>query len=672
MVQTLHARRKPFLVLARGLAILFAFSGLACAQPAGPAYAALSRAYEAARARDYDSAITAFLQATQAAPDRADIRKDLAYTYLKVGENERARQQFRLAMDLDPSDIQVALEYAFLCNELKRQAEARRIFDRIRRTGNAVAEQAFQNIDVPLAAGIDRWQKALALGPDNFSAHFELATLAEQRDELELAARHYEQAWRLLPDRRSVLVDLGRVWKALDRAGDANAALLAASRGGEPRAAELARELLPERYPFVSEFRSALELDPANVELRRELGYLLLRMDRQSEAETEFRYLTEHTPDDLLAATQLGFLLYSRGDREAAMPLFDRVLAGKDEDLANRVRAVLHLPQMKVHSQSQPASIDAKIMAERSIKAGYMKDALKYLQVAHEADPGDFDVMLKLGWTYNVLHLDRQAIPWFDLARRSPDPKTAAEADKAWRNLHAGMERIRTSVWLYPLFSSRWNDLFGYGQVKTELRTGWFIEPYASVRFAGDSRLNVGSSIYPEYLAENAFIIAAGLHTHTWHGLTGWFEAGSSLSYVTGHKLPDYRGGVSAVRTFGTMLNGESSGWFADTMLDAVFVSRFNNDMLFYDESRAGYTAGPASFRIQFYSACDLTMDTERQYWANVIEAGGGIRLHAAWMPPPMYITGALLRGGYLPNDDFRHLPNFNDVRAGFWYAFTH
>ena len=26
-------------------------------------------------------------------------------------------------------------------------------------------------------------------------------------------------------------------------------------------------------------------------------------------------------------------------------------------------------------------------MAERSIKAGYMKDALKYLEAAHEADP---------------------------------------------------------------------------------------------------------------------------------------------------------------------------------------------------------------------------------------------------------------------------------------------
>src|SRR5581483_3738485 len=100
-----------------------------------------------------------------------------------------------------------------------------------------------------LADGIDRWRKALAMSAGRFSDHFELATLAEQRDELDLAAEHYESAWRILPDRRSVLVALGRVWKQLNRLDDANAALLAASRGGEPRAAEMARELLPDRYP---------------------------------------------------------------------------------------------------------------------------------------------------------------------------------------------------------------------------------------------------------------------------------------------------------------------------------------------------------------------------------------------------------------------------------------
>ena len=29
--------------------------------------------------------------------------------------------------------------------------------------------------------------------------------------------------------------------------------------------------------------------------------------------------------------------------------------------------------------------------------------------------------MLKLGWTYNMLHDDRDAVRWFDLARHSDD-----------------------------------------------------------------------------------------------------------------------------------------------------------------------------------------------------------------------------------------------------------
>ena len=215
------------------LLIFFAAAAIAFAQAPAPA----DRAYAALRARDYETAIAAFL----AAPATASIRKDLAYTYLKIGEPELARDQFHEAMRLDPADTAAALEYAFLCFETRQQAEARRVFDRIRKTGNPTAEQAFHNIDDPLAEGISRWRKAIELGADNFSVHFELATLAEQRDDLTLAATQYERAWRLIPERRTVLVDLGRVWKAMGRADDATAALLAASRGGEPRAAEQAR-----------------------------------------------------------------------------------------------------------------------------------------------------------------------------------------------------------------------------------------------------------------------------------------------------------------------------------------------------------------------------------------------------------------------------------------------
>ena len=652
--------------------VFFALCAAAAAQTADPAYEPLSHAYEALRAHDYDRAVAGFRQAIEAAPRRASIRKDLAYTYLKIGENEAAKEQFRDARQIDPADLQIAMEYAFLCYESKEQpaqakAEARRIFDRIRRTGNDTAEQAFHNIDDPLAAGIDRWRNAIALAGGNFSAHYELASLAEQRDALELAAEHYEKAWRLLPDRRSVLLDLGRVWKLLNRGDRAKAALLAASRGGEPRAAEMARELLPSRYPYVAEFRAALDLDPDNVELRRELAYLLLRMDSKTEAEREFAFLAEHAPGDLLSATQLGFLLYARGERAAAMPLFERVLAGTDEDLANRVRAVLHVPQvLRSKPEAAPQSIDAKVMAERSLKAGYLQDAVRYLEIAHETDPGDFDAMRKLGWSYNGLHQDLLAERWFDLARKSPDPEIAADADRAWRNLRRATGTIRISSWFFPIYSTRWQDFFGYAQGKAELRTNWFLVPYASVRFVGDTRVDMGPTMM---LSESSFIAGVGVHTAPWRGVTGWFEAGSAIGYVSGHMLPDYRGGVSAARARGHSLQGEGGGWFADTTADGVFVSRFGNDFLLYSQSRVGYTLGPKMFRAQFYCNGNLTLDTSRQAWANFGETGPGVRVHHALMPEGMYFTVNLLRGMYMVKTGNS---NFNDFRLGVWYAFTY
>ena len=177
------------------LSLLLLVPMLAYAQPpaADPAYEPLRKAYQLLEGKQYDEAIVFFLNGIEAAPARAAIRKDLAYTYLRVGETEEARDQFAAVVRIDPADFHAALEYAFLCHDTKMQAEARRVFDRIRKSGDPVsrstAEKAFQNIDGPLAAGIERWNRALALAPEEFNGHYELAGLAEQRDELELAAR---------------------------------------------------------------------------------------------------------------------------------------------------------------------------------------------------------------------------------------------------------------------------------------------------------------------------------------------------------------------------------------------------------------------------------------------------------------------------------------------------
>lgn len=659
---------------------------VAAGQSNDPAYHTLQRAYDALRQKEYDQAVMAFQQAIAIAPGRPAIHKDLAYTLLKIGENEAARDQFAEAVRLDPADEHVALEYAFLCYETKQQAVARRIFDRIRRNGNATAEQAFENIDRPLREGIERWQKALAMSPDNFSAHQELARLAEQRDQLDLAAEHYEQAWRLKPGERSLMLDLGRVWKAQGRSEEANAVLLAASRGAQPRVAEQARELLPARYPYVYEFEKALELDPKNYELRRELAYLELQMGNKDAAEREFQLLNQMARDDLLSAAQLGFLRLNRHDYAGAQPLLDQVLKGSDEDLADRVRVVLNLPQ-KLRRRgftAQSTSDEAKAMADKSMKAGYLRDALKYLTIAHENDPVDFAVMLKLGWLYNILKDDREAVKWFNLASKSPDRSISDEAGKAYHNLAPEFALFRTTVWIYPFFSTRWHDAFGYGQVKTELKLGKFpLHPYISTRFVGDTRDTSGSTLSnptPQYLSETSFIFALGVASRPWHGMTTWFEAGEAVKYLTtrtdvGAMIPDYRGGIAYAKGFGHLLGG-GRGLFFETNDDGIFVSRFENDMVVYAQNRAGFTLAPFEsldgLRAQLYWNFNGTADRLQQYWANFVETGPGIRFRFQGMPKSMLFSVNFLRGAYTINEDNPRRPNFFDLRAGFWYAFTH
>lgn len=651
-------------------------------QTTDPAYEPLRQAYESLQRKQYDQAIEQFQKGIAAAPRRADIRKDLAYTYLKAGETEAARDQFAAAMRLDPADFHVALEYAFLCNETRMQAEARRVFDRVRQAGDpasrATAAQAFENIDRPLVLGIERWKKALALAPESFTAHYELASLAEQRGELELAAEHYRSAWRILPSRKQTLLDLGRVLTALGRPEDANAALLAASRGGEARAREQARELLPQHYPYVNEFRRALELDPENVELRRDLAFLLIAMQKQPEAEREFHTLLEQAPDDLLSCAQLGFLYLIRDDKARAMPLLDRVLAGSDVALSNRVRAALKMPLLNAPGQDATVSNDARVMAERSLKSGYLKDALQYLQQAHAADPADGWVMLKLGWVYNILHADKQAFHWFSLARSSPDRAIASEAREAYNNLHPELARFRTTVWVYPFFSTRWHDMFGYGQVKTDLKLGNLpFRPYISMRLFGDTR-GATTGPLPQELSDRSVVLAAGVASNYWHGLTGWFEAGSAMRYASirpwiGRTQPDYRGGVSFGKGFGHLL-GAGPGWFFETNADGIFVSRYENDLLLYAQTRAGFTLprpdALGGIDSQLFWNNNVIRDARSLDWANYVETGPGLKFRWPWMPRSLVFSISALRGAYTVPQFYRR-PNFVDVRAGFWYAIT-
>jgi len=639
----------------------------------------LNEAFEHLRSGRYDAAIMGFRRAVQMDPDRADIRRNLGYALLKTGETVAAREEFAEVVRLAPSDTQAALEYAFLCNETGEVRQARLLFLSLR-GASPEAARAFEAIDGPLAAGIARWKAALQADPGNFSAHVELARLAESRDDWALAAEHYESAWRRKPARRDLLLDTARAWARTGRGGDSLLALIAASRCDDARTAERARPLLPRRYPYVYEFRQAIALDPDNLGLRRELAYLHLEMGNAAEAESTFEEIVRRAPADHLSVAQLGFLRLQRKDIVGARELLERLLAAPDveEDLADRVRSALGLPKLlrrRSDSARKDAVSEARLMAKKSYDAGYFPDALKYLRVVHENDPLDFATILQLGRTHNMLRQDREALKWFEMARHSPDPSISGEAVQARRNLAPQSGAVRTTVWTMPFYSSRWRNAFNYGQVKTEFRlAGIPLRPYASLRFIGDVR-GRGNQPYPQYLSETAFLIGGGVATPVWRGLMGWAEAGVAVSYLDrsdqARTLPDYRGGASFSYGFGRLLGSRKPGLFAETHDDAIFVSRFANSLLFYTQNKVGVTI-PAGERaaLQLVWNGNLTTDTRRQEWANFVETGPGLRLRLPGLPPGMLLSADLLRGLYTIPQSSRP-PRFRDLRFGAWYGHT-
>jgi len=648
----------------------------------------LEKAYESLREKKYSDAIQQFLEAIQAAPRRAGIRKDLGYVYLKIGETESARDTFEQALSLDPQDFRVALELAFLSYETGQEARALQLLDQVRQSGDAeskkTAEEAFARIDRALRVSIEQWSSVVRQDPQNRAARLELASYLEKHREPARAAEQYLAAWRLTPRREETLLELARSWhEAGDEEGAVGAWLLA-SRSPETRVAERARSRLPKRHPFASEYRRALDLDPSNTALRRELAFLWLAVHQPDNAMREFQTVISQDPQDMLATAQLAFLYLERHQPELAAPLLEKVAGGPNAGLAGKARQALDAAAGEAkdgtiapsrftrRQQAQPH----KALGEKSLALSYLKDALREFQIAHEIDPDDSEAALKLGIIHNILHDDREAVRWFREAMNSSDAAVAVEARRGYNNLAPQFQRVQTSLWMLPMFSTRYHDLFQYAQLKTELRLGSFpVRPYLSLRLVGDWKRKTGEPL-PQFLSESSLIGALGIRTTVWNGFLLWAEAGEAGSYLrnpppgTPRLGPDYRGGLSWFRSFGATLGGESAGPFAELSVDAVFLSRFQNNVISYWQMRHGYRLPQLGrLRSQLFWNTNVTFDRRREYYANFTEFGPGVRFRVPFLSPPLDLTISGLRGVYLINLFNSRKPNYYDLRVGLWYS---
>ncbi len=624
---------------------------------------------------DLDRAIEQLEERSAAEPQRADLRKELAYAYLKTGESEQALQAFEGSLEADRANDHTALEIAFLSHETGQQGRAFELFETLADSeDSAVAVNAsatLEKLDDELSIEIERWKQEIERDPLNRSAQLELARLYEKHSEPEQAALRYLAAWALPPGagHEEILLSLARTRAGSNNADGAAGAWLLASRSTETRIAEQAKEKLSSRHPYASEYRAALDLDPSQVGLRRDLAYLLLEVGWIDQATVEFEQVFARQPDDLLTAAQLAFLYLEQDRADEAAKLLERARGSPDEGVAKRAGEALE-------GLREQRSGSSRAMGEKSLSSSYLKDARSYFSEAYRLSPDDHSLALKLGIVNNLLRQDREALDWFRVASASADPEISTQAMRSYQNLAPQFRRVTHNFWAYPFFSSRWSSVFGYAQFKTEFRLDRLpFRPYLSTRLAGDARRRSGGAA-PQFLSESSLIAAAGVRTPTRRGVTLWAEAGQAISYLgerppgVPRAAPDYRGGLSFARNRGPTLDSHESGRFIETNFDGVYISRFDDNVMGYWQLRPGYRLPTKGLlRAQLFMNFNATADIKRQYWANFVEVGPGIKLRVPGVKPAMDFSVSVLRGVHLRNEFNPRRPNYFDLRVGVWYS---
>jgi len=643
--------------------ISLAFVVLLLAVPQDPsasqAIAILDHAYEQLRLKQYDEAVAGFRRALALDPSQVQVYKDLAYTLQKMGETESAVEAFEAYHQARPGDYQTIMELAYLYAQVQEEDRALQFFRRAMaspdRAQAAQARQGYHDVEAPILAEIARWSKAIQQDPQNFDARESLAEAHARHGDAEEAIEQYTWLRREAPSRYRHLITLSELHARLTTSGDAKsdaahadaarAYALLAWRSSDPRVSGQGRALFngaEERYPYGPEFDKALELEPWQTGIRKELAYLYLTMDQRDRALPLLERVVHDAPQDEQSAAQLRALTET-----AASPV---------------VPAPVAVPVVEPPPEKDTAQ-HHKELGYASLQKSYLADAAREFEAALRLDPNDGQGILQLGYIYNMLHQDPTAVGWFKRALRSRDAKIAAQARQAIHNLEK--PRFTTTVWALPLLSSRWNTAFGYGQVKTEWNTsGLPFRPYLSMRLEGDSTTRTGGT-NPEVLSSDGVIASAGvirpLNSHTWL----WAEAGESYSAVTHRTQPDYRGGLAYAKVWGAKLFGKETGRFLDTNFDAVYLSRVNHDTIAYTQTKTGYQLPPwRGLRHQVFLAANVVTDQQRNVYNNFVEAGPAYRVGITPFKQ-VWAYVAYLHGVYtLPGRS-----NYNDLRLVVWWA---
>ncbi|HUA55304.1 MAG TPA: tetratricopeptide repeat protein [Candidatus Sulfotelmatobacter sp.] len=295
---------------------------------------------------------------------------------------------------------------------------------------------------------------ALALAPEQSSAHRLLARLALEDRRFDEALAHCWHVVELAPNDPAALSQLGAVLFACGHRDDARHALERAVRL-DPECATAHRQLgrlfaeADEAEPAEDHLQRAIMFGHPDVDSMRRLGWLLQHTNRLERAEAIARLAVTTAPDDAAAHHLLGWVMKRRGRTAEARAVLERAVALQPD-----------------------FPIAVRLLVELDLALGSGAEAAARLHAALARTPHDPDLNQALAW----LLLERRDLAGAEAAARravagAPDRPDALR-QLAWVLLERGAHDDAAGICV-ALLSHRPDDPDAHGLMgELHLRQG--------------------------------------------------------------------------------------------------------------------------------------------------------------------------------------------------------
>lgn len=292
-----------------------------------------------------------------------------------------------------------------------------------------------------------------------------------------------------------------------------------------------------------------------------------------------------------------------------------------------------------------------------ALSAGKSETALSWFEASERILPSD-TIKLQIAYILASQRNDEEAKALFRTLHESPDRTISRKADAELDALTSKREPSRSWVRLYadPYYDSRWQSTFIHVAMQDgyDLTEDRKLSLYATLSLSTDTKSSVG--LVPTVISDNTLLLGVGLRAKPFYGLSLIVQEGF-VSYLLQRST---RSGVSndfrAVMTYG---NGIYPGFsihdearfpfapLADLYSSFGYYSRYKNG-IGYVQAKAGARVLEVSHTaMDLYARGDYVLDTQREFYNNIVEGGGGARL-IPWVGLGLELVAEFHRGRYL------------------------